>query len=99
MPAVYVSARAEADIDSIAKYTTNTWGRAQTDAYLAKLDNGFGLLARNSLLGRSCDSIRPGLYRYEIEKHVAFYRIVSGGIRIVRVLHQRMLPTSSRFGA
>lgn len=97
MPAVYVSAQAEANIDSIAEYTTNTWGRVQTDVYLTKLDDGFRLLARNPLLGRSCDSIRVGLRRYEIEKHVVFYRIVTGGIRIVRVLHQRMLPASSRF--
>ena len=96
MPAIYVSAQAEAEIDSIAEYTTNTWGRAQADVYLTKLDDGFGLLARNPLLGRSCDWIRAGLRRHEIEKHVVFYRIVTGGIRISRVLHQRMLPTSSR---
>jgi toxin ParE1/3/4 len=99
VPAIYVSAQAEADIDAIAEYTANTWGPVQTDVYLAKLEDGFALLARNPLLGRSCDSIREGLRRHEIEKHVVFYRIVTGGIRIVRVLHQRMLPIPSRFGA
>ena len=60
MPAVQVSIRAEADIDSIAEYTTNTWGPIQADAYLAKLEDGFRLLARNPRIGRSCSSITTG---------------------------------------
>ena len=99
MPVVRVSIQAEADIDSIAEYTKDTWGEIQADSYLMKLEDGFELLARNPLIGRSCDQIRRGLRRYEIEKHVAFYVPLRDGIRIVRVLHQRMLPAPSRFEA
>ena len=99
MPIVRISARADADIDSIAKYSAETWGHVQADIYLTELQAGFDFLAHNPLMGRACDSIQPGLRRYEVEKHVVFYRIVTGGIRIVRVLHQRMLPASSRFEA
>ena len=50
------------------------------------------LLAGNPGLGRPCDEVRPGLRRMEQGKHVAFYREEPGGIRIARILHQRMLP-------
>ncbi len=99
MPVVRVSTQAEADIDSIAEYTKDTWGEIQADSYLMKLEDGFELLARNPSIGRSCDQIRRGLRRYEIEKHVAFYVPLRNGVLIVRVLHQRMLPVKSRFEA
>jgi len=38
-----------------------------------------------------------GLRRFEHGKHVVFYRIVAGGILIVRVLHQRMMPVKPLF--
>ncbi len=40
-----------------------------------------------------------GLHRFEHEKHVVFYRAVTGGIRISRALHQRTLSSKSHFEA
>jgi len=94
---VSVSIEAEEDIDLFAAYTTRTWGWRQTDQYLAKLEDGFDLLAQSPLIGRSCDWIRPGLRRFEIGKHVVFYIPDSGEVRIVRVLHQQMVPARSHF--
>jgi len=48
-------------------------------------------------MGRGCDSVSLGLRRFEHGKHVVFYRIVAGGILIVRVLHQRMMPVKPLF--
>ena len=92
MPQVRISGEAEADIDRIADYTTSTWGWRQTNQYLAKLEDGFDLLAQNPSIGRSCDSIRAGLRRFEIGRHVVFYLPESDGVLVVRVLHQQMLP-------
>jgi len=50
-------------------------------------------------MGRGCDSVSIGLRRFEHGKHIVFYRIVTEGILIVRVLRQRMLPVKSRFEA
>ena len=94
---INVSCEAEEDIDLIAAYTTSTWGWRQTNQYLAKLEDCFELLARNPSVGRSCDSIRPGLRRFEVGKHVVFYMQESGEMLIVRVLHQQMLPSKSHF--
>jgi len=97
MPSLNVTAEAEADIDSIVEYTRITWGWRQADRYLTKLEDGFDLLTRNPSLGRSCDAIQPGLRRFEIGSHVMFYRSEPGGLRVLRVLHQQMVPVKSRF--
>jgi len=88
---------AEPGVFSRIRNTTRTWGWRQTDQYLAKLEDGFDLLAQSPLIGRSCDWIRPGLRRFEIGKHVVFYIPDSGEVRIVRVLHQQMVPARSHF--
>jgi toxin ParE1/3/4 len=49
-------------------------------------------LADHPASGRSCDDIRPGLYRREQGKHVIFYWREPQGILVSRILHERMLP-------
>ncbi len=92
-----VSADAQTDIDLIAAYTTGTWGPQQTDRYLGQLEDSFQLLAENPRMGRPCDAISSGLRRHEHGKHIVFYRLKPGGIRIVRVLHQQMIPAKPHF--
>ena len=87
------SRRAEADLLSIAGYTLHTWGEAQAYRYVGELETCCQMLADNPGLGRSCDDVRPGLRRMEHGKHVVFYRVQQpGGILVVRILHQRILP-------
>ena len=92
-----ISAEAQADVDLIAAYTTDTWGWQQTDRYLSKLEDSFQLLVENPRMGRTCNSISAGLHRHEVGKHVIFYRLKPGGIRVVRLLHQQMNPSKSHF--
>ncbi|MCB1950344.1 MAG: type II toxin-antitoxin system RelE/ParE family toxin, partial [Nitrosomonas sp.] len=42
----------------------------------------------NPLLGRRCDSIRKGYFRFEYVSHVIFYRQEKNFIIISRVIHQ-----------
>jgi toxin ParE1/3/4 len=86
------SARAKADLLGIATYTKETWGAAQAAHYLDQLEACAQKLARNPALGRKCDWIRPGLYRFEAGRHLIFYRRQAKGILVVRILHRRMLP-------
>ena len=83
---------AGADLENIAIYTLRTWGEAQTDRYICKLEHCCHLLAGSPGLGRPCDEIRPGLRRMEHGRHVVFYREEGGGVLVCRILHQRMLP-------
>jgi toxin ParE1/3/4 len=92
MATVQFSRRAEADILSIGIYTIRTWGESQADRYLEEIAACCQMLAENPLLGRGCDEVRSGLRRMEQGKHVVFYRQLSKGIWVSRVLHQRMLP-------
>lgn len=94
MPRVQISAKAAEDIDRIVAYTINEWGWRQADLYLAKLEDGFDILAGNPSIGRQCNSIRAGLRRFEIGRHVVFYLIEPDGVMIARVLHDRMLPNT-----
>ena len=94
MPQLSISVEAEDDIDRIIAYTATKWGWRQGNRYLAKLEDGFDLLAGNPSIGRSCDSIRAGLRRFEIGRHVVFHLPGPGGVLVVRVLHQQMLPTN-----
>ena len=91
---IRISVEAEHDIDEIAAYTFTEWGWRQADQYLAKLESCFDLLTQNSSIGRPCDSIRKGLRRFEIGRHAVFYLPEPGGILVVRVLHERMLPVN-----
>ena len=67
-----VSQQAEADIDGIAAYTTESWGWQQTERYLSQLEGTFLLLARNPSMGRSCDAIHAGMRRFQHGNHVVF---------------------------
>ncbi len=91
------SGRAKADLLSIGEYTLRNWGEAQTVRYLNDFEQAAKLLACNPGIGRSCDWIRPGLRRFEQGRHVMFYRQAKGGILVVRILHQSMLPDTQVF--
>jgi len=92
MPAIRLSRRAEDDLLNIGEYTRRTWGEAQSDRYIDKLELCCRRRARNPKLGRPCDDIRRGWRRLEHGRHVILYRQDRHGILISRILHQRMLP-------
>jgi toxin ParE1/3/4 len=84
-------------VRGIIRYTSTQWNADQALRYVAGLRECFRSLSRNPGIGRACDLVSPGLRRFEHGKHVVFYRMMTGGIRISRVPHQRMLPGKSRF--
>jgi toxin ParE1/3/4 len=92
-----VSREGEADIDGIVAYTANWWGLRQADRYLGQVEDCIQLLAEHPSVGRSCDRVQMGLRRFEVGRHVVFHRIKSDNIRVIRVLHQQMLPAKSHF--
>lgn len=83
--------KARDDLLAIGRYTRKEWGKAQQIRYLTQLDRAFHALADKSDLGRSCNDIREGYFKYGVGKHVIFYRHAGKGqIEIVRILHGRM---------
>lgn len=87
-----LSELAEKDLEGIAENTFREWGENQNRIYLEAFESQFQLLANQPGLVRKCDRLGHGLMRWEVGKHVAFFRRTEGGILILRVLHQSMLP-------
>ena len=85
-----LSPLAEVDMDEIWDYSAYRWDNVQADDYLAKLREGIDRVAARPSRGHACDDIRRGYFRISAGSHVVFCKKVSGGIEVVRVLHQSM---------
>jgi toxin ParE1/3/4 len=97
MATLSFSRSAKTDLLSIGAYTLETWGAAQAERYLDSLERCAKMLAVNPLLGRPCNWIRSGLFRFEKGRHILFYRRVEDGILVSRILHQSMLAEKQPF--
>ena len=57
------------------------------DRWLDTLEEKLSLLADNPLMGPARPDIAPGLRYHPAGNYRLLYRIVSGGIEVVRVVH------------
>jgi toxin ParE1/3/4 len=90
MPKFKVSTKAGYDLVEIGQYTQNKFGVTQRNRYLDLINAKFSQLCNDPDIGFSSNKIRRGYYRCPIHKHTVFYKKHNYGIRIIRVLHQRM---------
>ena len=84
---------AKRDLEAIWLYTLEEWGLEQANRYTDELTDVFAQLAVGPQLGTACDHIRTGYRRRRVGRHVVYYRMTDYGISVVRILHDRMLPT------
>lgn len=92
MPRFQLSQAARSDLDAIADYTLERWGKEQARVYIDALHGRLTELAHQPLLGRKRDELAEDLLCFPFESHVVFYRCVDFGITIVRILHNRQDP-------
>ena len=59
------SLSAEGDLEGILAYSIDEWGIEQTARYRDQLLGCCQLIAQQTMLGRSCDDIRPGYLRIQ----------------------------------
>jgi len=91
MPNFSLTEAAKSDLKNIARFTQKRWGREQRNHYLKTLDDCFHQLSSNPAMGKVCDEIRPGYYKFPTGSHVVYYRNKSNEqIEIVRILHENM---------
>lgn len=90
MPTFKVSKKAGLDLLEIGEYTQNKFGINQRNSYLDSINAKFHTLTKNLKLGAVCDDIRKGYLLSHVGSHSIFYKEYSYGIRIIRVLHQKM---------
>lgn len=80
--------RARTDLIEIWRYIAAD-NAAAADGLLDRLDDACGLLAEHPEMGAAREDIRPGLRYLVVEAYLILYRIVPGGIEIVRIVHGR----------
>ncbi len=90
MASYRITPRAAQDLDDIADYTRERWGREQMIAYLTAIEDRFQWLADNPKLGRERDDVFPQLRSFRQGSHVVFYRTAEAGIEIVGLPHMAM---------
>ncbi len=84
---------AQRDLSSIWDFTQEHWDARQAETSVVEIRSAIERIADNPGRGRVCDEIRGGYRRYSIGSHVLFYVESTGGVDVIRILHQRMDPT------
>ncbi len=97
MRTIRYSNQAEQDIEDIYFHSVTEWGVRRADKYVAVLGRVCDSLITFPDRGRPTKRLRKGLMRLECQRHIIFYQKYEEEILVVRLLHDRMLPTSSHF--
>lgn len=97
MAEVRYTHKAVEDLADIWNYTADVWSERQADNYYEMLIASCRKIADNpELFGQEYRKLREGIYGFKVNRHIVFYRILSDGIEVVRILHERM-DLNSRF--
>lgn len=86
MAQLRIRPRATADLIEIWSYIADD-SEAHADGFIDKIYDTMELLARQPGLGRHRDELAPGIQSFAVGRYIVFYRVVTGAIEIVRVLH------------
>jgi len=88
---------AELDYVDILVTTLETWEPSQYEQYSSLLDRTLQKLADTPSLGKNKDYIPEGCLLYRVKSHCIVYRVVSGDIEILRLLHKNRTVTRALF--
>ena len=100
MPRIDRSPRAKADVLSIGRYIAEQSG-SHTTAYrfLDKIDERIKFLAHHPMAGEARPDLAANARAFPVGNYVLFYRPISDGIQVLRVLHgARDIPRIFRTG-
>ncbi len=86
MPVIAKLPRAKADLVEIWDYIADD-SEERADAFIATIDQKFQALAGRPNMGRLREELAERLRSFPVGRYVIFYRPISEGIEIVRVLH------------
>jgi toxin ParE1/3/4 len=86
MPVVIKRPRAKSDLVEIWDYIADD-SEARADAFIDRIDQKFRTLTQRPGIGRLRGELAVGLRSFPVGRYVIFYRPLSNGVEIVRVLH------------
>ena len=92
-PEYRLSPAARNDLEGIWLYTLEKWSLDQANQYIDELVEAFQIVAESPGRFMSCDDIRPGYRFFRRGRHVGYFKETDYGVSIIRVLHDRMLPS------
>ena len=92
-----LTVRADKDIQEISRFLAVV-SRVTADKLLDALEQHFLMLAENKHFGRARPDIRPDLRYSVVKNYLIFYRPITGGVEIVRVVHGRRNIQALDFG-
>lgn len=78
--------RADQDLEEIWFFIAQD-DPAAADRWLDTLEERIGLLADNPLMGPARPDIARELRYHPVGNHLLLYRVIQGGVEIVRVVH------------
>ncbi len=87
-----LSPNAQESLKGIKAYSTEKFGKRQTNIYLEKLRNRMRDLADNPKQGKPRDKIKRGYFSYLEGSHTIYYKILTDHIAVIDILHQSMEP-------
>ncbi|MGR9014958.1 MAG: type II toxin-antitoxin system RelE/ParE family toxin [Gammaproteobacteria bacterium] len=90
MPRYKFTDHAEHDLDTIVKYTLESWGKSQAVKYVDELEALLENLALEPSLGTNQNGIFNDLLSFPYASHVVYYVKNIDGITVIRLLHKRM---------
>ncbi len=86
MPVILKSPRAKSDLVEIWNYIAED-SEARADAFIDRIDRKLKALAQHPGMGRLRDELAENMRSFPVGRYVIFYRPLSNGIAVVRVLH------------
>jgi toxin ParE1/3/4 len=86
MPVIIKRPLARIDLSEIWDYIADD-NETRADAFIDLIDQKFLELANHPKMGRSRDELAESLRSFPVGKYIIFYRVISKGIDIIRVLH------------
>jgi toxin ParE1/3/4 len=81
---------ARADLESIRRYSSRTWGPDRTFHYMAALRDTMKRLVAGTVISRNRDDLKAGLQMVTSGRHCIFFESDASHVLIVRVLHEKM---------
>ncbi len=94
MAEVFLTRRALADLEDIARYSTEMWGERVANEYLDDIDAALERLAAHPALLREVDPMFESLRFYRVRKHFLICEILGGDVYVLAVHHGGMdLPS------
>jgi toxin ParE1/3/4 len=81
---------ARADLRSIRRFSLKALGPERTSEYMSALRDTMKGLARQTVVSRQRDDLRPGLRMALTGRHCLFFEESETRVLVVRVLHDRM---------